>query len=57
MALGDGIRRNLATVSKEERYRLRDAIHALNQTFYPDTRTDTPPGHAHILLDVLTWKY
>jgi hypothetical protein len=46
MALGDGIRRNLATVSKEERDRLRDAIIALNQKFYPGDRTDLPiPGH------------
>ena len=45
MALGDGIRRNLATVSKEERDRLRDAILALNNTFYPGAKTDTPPGH------------
>ncbi len=46
MALGDGIRRNLATVSKEERNRLRDAIIALNQKFYPGDRNDLPiPGH------------
>ena len=31
MALGDGIRRNLATVSKEERDRLRDAILQLKE--------------------------
>src|SRR5258708_11348970 len=45
--LGDGIRRNLATVSKEERDLLRDAIVQLNQVFYSPTgsRTDFPAGH------------
>ncbi|MGA8576054.1 MAG: tyrosinase family protein [Candidatus Cybelea sp.] len=45
--LGDGIRRNLATVSKEERDLLRDAILQLNQVFYSPTgsRTDFPAGH------------
>ena len=37
MALGDGIRRNVATVSTEERNRLRDAFLQLdNAKFYPD---------------------
>src|SRR5215469_14063505 len=36
--LGDGIRRNLATVSKEERDLLLDAIKQLNQVFYPGAR-------------------
>lgn len=34
MALGDGIRRNIATVTPEERRRLRDAFIALNKRFY-----------------------
>ncbi|HKE26555.1 MAG TPA: tyrosinase family protein [Bryobacteraceae bacterium] len=42
--LGDGIRRNLATVSKEERDLLVDAIKQLNQVFYPGARTDFPAG-------------
>ena len=47
MALGDGIRRSLATVSKEERDMLRDAILQLNQVFYSPggSRTDFPAGH------------
>lgn len=37
MALGDGIRRNVATISDAERDRLRDALLALKRTkFYPD---------------------
>lgn len=45
--LGDGIRRNLATVGKEERDLLRDAILQLNQVFYSPggSRTDFPAGH------------
>lgn len=45
--LGDGIRRNIATVSKEERDRFRDAIiklQTLPQFHYPGNRTDTPVG-------------
>jgi hypothetical protein len=42
--LGDGIRRNLATVSKEERDLLIDAIKQLNHVFYPGSRTDFPAG-------------
>lgn len=45
MALGDGIRRSLATVSKEERDMLRDAILQLNSMFYPGARADFPAGH------------
>ena len=38
MALGDGIRRNVATISEEERNRLRDAILQLDGSkFYPDS--------------------
>jgi hypothetical protein len=44
VALGDGIRRNIATVSPQERTRLRDAIIALHQRHYPGARGDTPPG-------------
>ena len=44
MALGDGIRRNIATVPTEERNRFRDAIITLNHTFYPGSRNDTPVG-------------
>ena len=37
MALGDGIRRNVASISQEERNRLRDAILLLDTVkFYPD---------------------
>lgn len=45
MALGDGIRRNIATVNKEERDLLIDAIKQLNQRFYSGSRTDSPAGH------------
>lgn len=45
MALGDGIRRNLATVTKEERDRLRDAILSLQtQHHHPGIRADSPAG-------------
>jgi hypothetical protein len=44
MALGDGIRRNVATVSALERGRLRDAIVQLHQHLYPGSRNDTPTG-------------
>ena len=44
MALGDGIRRNIATVSPEERQRLRDAIIALQHRSYPGSRSDSPVG-------------
>jgi hypothetical protein len=45
MALGDGIRRNIATVSQQERDRFRDAIIALNKTkIFPGSRTDFPAG-------------
>jgi hypothetical protein len=40
VALGDGIWRNVATISQEERNRLRDTIIALQQRFYPGTRND-----------------
>ena len=44
MALGDGIRRNIAQVDPSERALLRDAFIELNRRFFPGTRTDTPPG-------------
>ena len=44
MALGDGIRRNIATVSKEERDRFRDAILALAQLKFPGAPSDPIPG-------------
>jgi len=42
MALGDGIRRHVATVSAQERERLRDAIVKLHQHFYHGSRNETP---------------
>ena len=44
MALGDGIRRNILSVSQQERDRFRDAIIALNNKFFPGSRTDFPAG-------------
>jgi hypothetical protein len=44
MALGDGIRRNIAYVDPSERALLRDAILELNRRVFPGTRTDSPPG-------------
>jgi Common central domain of tyrosinase len=44
MALGDGIRYNVATVSAEERRRLRDAMLELHKRLYPGQRTDPIPG-------------
>src|SRR5215510_10530839 len=45
MALGDGIRRNIAQVEPTERTALRDAIIEMHHRFYPGIREDTPPGH------------
>jgi hypothetical protein len=42
MVLGDGIRRNIATVDQNERDRLRDAIIALQRKHYPGGRDDVP---------------
>lgn len=42
MAPGDGIRRNVADISEEERVRLRQAIVKLNEIKYPGNRDDTP---------------
>ena len=44
MALGDGIRRNIAHVEPAERTLLRDALIELNKRYYPGARTDTPVG-------------
>ena len=44
MPLGDGIRRNVATVDPAERALLRIAIIELNRRFFPGTRTDPIPG-------------
>jgi hypothetical protein len=44
MALGDGIRRNIANVDPEERALLRDAFVDLNKFLYPGFRADQPPG-------------
>jgi Common central domain of tyrosinase/von Willebrand factor type A domain len=46
MALGDGIRRNIMSVSAAERKRFINAIIQLNQTFFPGQRDpDFPAGH------------
>jgi hypothetical protein len=45
MALGDGIRRNIMSVSDDERKRFINAIVQLNQTFFAGDRTDFPAGH------------
>jgi hypothetical protein len=44
MALGDGIRRNIATVSKAEKERLREAFIKLQQKAFPGDRADPIPG-------------
>jgi hypothetical protein len=44
MALGDGIRRNIAHVDPAERAMLRDAIKELNHRYYPGNPGDMPPG-------------
>lgn len=44
MPLGDGIRRNIATVSQQERERLRDAFIKLQQKAFPGDREDPIPG-------------
>lgn len=45
MALGDGIRRNIAHVDPAERALLRDALIELNHRFFSGDRADFPPGH------------
>ena len=44
MTLGDGIRRNIAKVSRQERDLFIGAIKQLNQIYYPGSRTDFPAG-------------
>ena len=44
MALGDGIRRNIASVEPIERALLRDALIELNRRLFPGSRTDPIPG-------------
>jgi hypothetical protein len=44
MALGDGIRRNIASVDPAERAMLRDALIAINHRFFPGNKTDSVPG-------------
>ena len=44
MALGDGIRRNIASVDPTERILLRDALVQLQSRVFPGSRTDSPPG-------------
>jgi Common central domain of tyrosinase len=44
MALGDGVRRNIAHVRPAERALLRDALVELNNRVYPGIRTDPVPG-------------
>jgi Common central domain of tyrosinase len=44
MALGDGIRRNIAQVDPGERRLLMRAIAELHTRHYPGVKTETPPG-------------
>jgi hypothetical protein len=44
MALGDGTRRNIASVDPSERALLRDAFLELNRRTFPGARGDRPPG-------------
>ncbi len=44
MALGDGVRRNIAQVDPTERALLRKAILDLHHRYYPGSPSDTPPG-------------
>lgn len=44
MALGDGIRYNIRSVTPAERTRLKNAILALQIKKFPGTKTDSPPG-------------
>ena len=44
MALGDGIRRNIAQVDPAERVLFRDAMKQLNHRFFGGSRTDPVPG-------------
>ena len=44
MALGDGVRRNIAHVDPAERALLRDAFVELNRRRFPGSRADAVPG-------------
>jgi Common central domain of tyrosinase len=44
MALGDGIRRNIASVDPAERALLRDGLIALNTQVFPGDKSQSPPG-------------
>jgi Common central domain of tyrosinase len=44
MALGDGIRRNIADVEPMERDALREAIKEMHRRYYPGSKSDEPPG-------------
>jgi hypothetical protein len=44
MPLGDGVRRNIASVEPSERILLRDALVAINHRYFPGGRTDAIPG-------------
>ena len=44
MALGDGIRRNIADVEPAEREMFRDALIQMNHRFFPGTRDESPAG-------------
>src|SRR5829696_8507550 len=44
MALGDGIRRNIASVDPSERALLREALVAINHRLFPGSRNDANPG-------------
>jgi len=44
MALGDGIRRNIASIEPSERALMQDAFIQLNKRLFPGARTDSPPG-------------
>jgi hypothetical protein len=44
MVLGDGFRRNIASVEPAERALLRDALLELNRRLFPGTRNDPLPG-------------
>lgn len=45
MALGDGIRRNIAHVDPAERVLFKNALVQLNSRFFPGNRSQSPPGH------------
>jgi hypothetical protein len=48
MALGDGIRRNIAHVDSVERALLRDAILEMHKRFYPGNRGDKPLSQGEV---------